>query len=84
MTRKYMADATARIFDVAVVARDQMNVEMKDCLAGRGAAVDADVVAVRIVSLFYLALCDDKRVAQGVPLVRGRFEPSRHVTPWHQ
>jgi len=79
-----MPDATARIFDVAVVARDQMNVKMKDCLAGRGAAVDADVVAVRIVGLFYLALCERKCIGEGVPLVRGRFEPSRHVTPWHQ
>ncbi len=79
-----MPDATARIFDVAVVARDQMNVQMKDRLAGRSAAVDADVVAVWIVGLFYLALCEGKYIGEGVPLARGRFEPSRYVTPRHQ
>ncbi len=35
-----MADAPARIFNVAVVARNQMNMQMKDRLAGRSASVD--------------------------------------------
>ncbi len=79
-----MADATARILDVAVVARDQMNMQMKDRLAGRGAAVDADVVAVWAMSLFNFALCQGKRVAEGVPLVRGRLEPGLDVTPRYE
>lgn len=61
-----------------------MNMQMKHRLAGRSAAVDADVVAVRAMSLFYFALCQSKRIAEGVPLARGRLEPGCYVTPRHE
>lgn len=41
-----MTDPTSRIFDVVLVSRDQMNVKVRDGLAGGLADVDADVEAV--------------------------------------
>lgn len=41
-----MPYAAARIDGVAFPARDDMHMEMEDCLARRLATIDADVVAI--------------------------------------
>ena len=45
------AHAAARIRLVAVISRDEMDVQVRHCLAGSGIIVDADVVAIGLVLL---------------------------------
>ena len=47
-----VADAAAWVGDVAGVARDEVDVEVEDGLAGGFADVDADVEAVGVVAAF--------------------------------
>jgi hypothetical protein len=54
------ANATPRIVDVVLVARDEMNVKMKHRLAGGGTDVDADIETRRVVLGSYRFSCDSE------------------------
>ncbi len=62
------------------VARDDVDVQVKDGLARRGANVDADVVTIRAVPLVDGSSGDVDRTHQLDSLLRGRGEPVGHVS----
>lgn len=65
--RDAVADATARVRRVAVVAGDDVAMEVEDGLSGGGAGVHADVVAVGLVMGF------DERFGNTNHLIQVRF-----------
>jgi hypothetical protein len=66
----HVPNTTAGVRDIAVVARDQMDVQVADGLASGASDVDPDVVAVGLVSLFDvgLLLCGGVEPSGGVSL----------------
>ena len=61
-----------------------MHVQMKDRLAGRFPTVHADVVAVRFMLFFDLALGSFECCDQRLLLVLGCIKPVRDVSAWDQ
>ena len=79
-----MPDAAARAGDIALVARDDMQVEMKDGLPRRFADVHPDVVAIGLPGAFDRGTRVVDRGEQLDALgVRGR-EPARNMAPWDE
>lgn len=75
LARDDVADAAARIVDVAAVARDDVDVEVHHRLAGGRAGVQADVVAVGMKLAVELAFDDVDEVEDGGALLGGGGEP---------
>ena len=74
-----MAHAAARVGDVAVVARDQVDVQVEDGLAGGFADVDADVEAVGAVAAGDQLSASVEAGGQGRSLLGGGVEPGGDV-----
>ena len=73
--RGRQADAAARIGDVAVVARDHVDVEVGDRLTAGGGDVDANVPAVGVVRGIEVAADVVDEAEDGELLVWGGVEP---------
>ena len=70
-----MAHATARVLGIALVAGNEVQVEMRHGLSGGFSAVDSDVVAVRVVVFLYGGFCRGQGAGQGLLFFFGGFEP---------
>lgn len=77
-----MAYAPLRVFDIALVAWNDVNMDMKYTLSGRRSYVNADIVAIRIEFLVQShALLGDQFHA-GIDLVRRQVEKTGYMSTW--
>ena len=70
-----VAHAAARIGDVAGVARNYVDVQVRNGLAGGGAGVDADIEAVGVVLPADGVAGDGDSVGESVAFIVGGLEP---------
>jgi hypothetical protein len=76
----HVPNTTTGVRDIAVVARDQMDVQVADGLASGGTDVDPDVVAVGLVAMFDVGFGDFQGCREGLLLLCGGVEPSGGVS----
>jgi hypothetical protein len=81
LARDDVPHAAPWVVDVAAVARDQVDVQVEDGLAGGPADVDADVVAVRAVAAGDQLAAVVEGLADGLVLLGAGVEPGGHVPP---
>ena len=79
LARNDVANASARVGDVVLVAGDQVDVEVEDRLAGGGSDVDADIEAVRGMAAGDQLTASVDAGHQGGSLLGRGVEPRRHV-----
>ena len=73
--RYYVSYTACGVWHVPLIARDNMDVQVRNCLAGGASDIYADIVTVWVVILFYsgprLRYCFRERAL----LLRSRFKP---------
>jgi len=75
----HVSDPTPRVGMIAVVARDEVDVNVKDTLPGRRAHVHTDVIAVRLEVALKGALLGDQELHARGHLLRGEIKKVRTV-----
>ena len=77
-----MAHTALWILDITLVARNEVNMDMKDTLPGRRSHVNADVVTIRLEFLIKsLALLGDQPHAC-IDLFGCQVEKTGYMAPW--
>ncbi len=76
-----MTHTTARVIHVAEESWNDVDVQMEHRLPGRRADIDADVVAVGMVTLVDDRLCRIDHRQKGGLLRSSRIKQTRHVSP---
>jgi hypothetical protein len=79
----YVSDATARLLDITLIARNQMNVCMGYGLSCCHPTVDADIEACRVVSLGNVILHVSQQVEAGYIALLGQVEDAGDVCFWN-
>lgn len=77
-----MAHTALWILDITLVARNEVNMDMKDTLPGRLSYVNADIVTIRLEFLVQShALLGDQPHA-GIDLFGRQVEKAGYMAPW--
>ncbi len=76
-----MAQAPARIGNVTEVTGNEVHVQVEYGLPGRGAAIYANVIAIRSVIFVDDFFRHIHGRYEGSPFLRIRFEPCRNMPP---
>jgi hypothetical protein len=79
-----MPNAAGRVVDITPVPRYDMNVQMKDGLAGRSADIDADIEAVRLVTGKDSVPSNVYGRKKLCSFTRSRVEPCCNVSPGYK